>query len=48
MALWPGGDVAWGGLTPEASWLVQGREGRQSEQLGSWRCGRVAMWPELV
>ena len=21
---------------------------RQGEQLGSWRCGRVATWPELV
>ena len=26
---------------------VEGRA-RQSEQLGSWRCGRVATWPELV
>ena len=48
MALWPGGDVAQAGLTPEASWPVQGREACQSEQLGSWRCGRVATWPELV
>ena len=26
---------------------VEGRA-RQSEQLGSWRCGWVATWPELV
>ena len=24
---------------------MQGREARLGEQLGSWRCGRVATWP---
>ena len=48
MALLPGGDVALAGLTPEAAWPVQGRGACQSELLGSWRCGRVATWPELV
>ena len=48
VALKPSGDVAIAGLTPEAAWPVQGRGARQSEQLGSWHCGRVATWPELV
>ena len=26
---------------------VEGRA-RQCEQLGSWRCGQVAAWPELI
>ena len=26
-------------MTPEAAWPVQGKGARQSEQLGSWRCG---------
>ena len=39
VAFKPSGDVARAGLTPEATWLVQGRGARQSEQLGSWRCG---------
>ena len=30
-----------------SSACVEGRA-RQSEQLGSWRRGRVATWPELV
>ena len=48
VAFKPSGDVAIAGLTPEAAWSVQGRGARQSEQLGSWHCGRVATWPELV
>ena len=39
VAFKPSGDVALAGLTPEATWPVQGRGARQSEQLGSWRCG---------
>ena len=39
VAFKPSGDLAWAGLTPEAAWPVQGRRARQSEQLGSWRCG---------
>ena len=30
-----------------SSVCVEGRA-RQREQLGSWHCGRVATWPELV
>ena len=41
MALWPGGDVALTGLTPEALWPVQGIGARQSEQLGLWHCGET-------
>ena len=39
VAFKPSGDVALADLTPEAAWPVQGRRARQSEQLGSWRCG---------
>ena len=39
VAFKPGGDVALAGLTPEAAWPMQGRGARQSERLGSWRCG---------
>ena len=48
MAFKLNGSIARAGLTPEASWPVQGRGARQSEQLGSWRYGRMATWPELV
>ena len=30
-----------------ATWPVQGIGARQSEQLGSWRCGRVATCERL-
>ena len=39
VAFKPSGDVACAGLTLEAAWPVQGRGARQSERLGSWRCG---------
>ena len=39
VAFKPSGDIARAGLTPEAAWPVQGRWARQSEQLGSLRCG---------
>ena len=48
VALKRSGDIAGAGLIPEASWPVQGIRARQSELLGSWRCGQVATWPELV
>ena len=38
-ALWPSVNVACVGLTPCAAWPVQSRWARQSELLGSWRCG---------
>ena len=39
VAFKPNGNVARAGLTLEAAWPVQSRGARQSEQLGSWRCG---------
>ena len=39
VAFKPSGGIAGTGLTPEAAWPVQGGRARQSEQLGSWRCG---------
>ena len=39
VAFQPSGGIARAGLTLEAAWPVQGRWARQSEQLGSWRCG---------
>ena len=47
VAFKPCGDLALAGFTPEAAWPLQGRRARQSEQLGSWRCGLggvQAMW----
>ena len=39
VAFKPNGNVACAGLTLKAVWPVKSRGARQSEQLGSWRCG---------